>query len=285
MRTLQTVSYQIGDAVEVASNDEGFVGSYYEATMVGQLTTGNVYIVQYKNLMTDDFSAPLTENVPLAQIRPQPPHVQSTFFNMYQNLLAEILEVDIITVPDFLGDLTDPPTVIVEGVHYLVHVEKGGLHLRRLRPDLCEENVLRQWGGKVVRHQILVLNYVDITGGQLTHHRRLVVGSHEAFIVARHLHRIASLKKNKSNPKPGDDAICDRKRRPAFLCVAAEKVQTASHPARRYRRSAAVVCARTAVAFSLLRLTMVEADEKSVVAVVDDDRRPSLFFVVLAVFF
>nr|GLL27253.1 DUF724 domain-containing protein 3 [Ipomoea trifida] len=37
-----------------------------------------------RNLMTDDFSAPLTENVPLEQIRPQPPQVQSTFFNMYQ---------------------------------------------------------------------------------------------------------------------------------------------------------------------------------------------------------
>nr|GMC86746.1 DUF724 domain-containing protein 3 [Ipomoea batatas] len=82
MMSLQTVGFRIGDAMEVASNDEGFEGSYYEATVVGQLTTGNVYIVQYKNLMTDDFSAPLTENVPLAQIRPQPPQVQSTFFNM-----------------------------------------------------------------------------------------------------------------------------------------------------------------------------------------------------------
>nr|GMD14776.1 mitochondrial import inner membrane translocase subunit TIM17-2-like [Ipomoea batatas] len=107
-------------------------------------------------------------------------------------LLVEILEVDIITVLHFPGDLTDPPTVIVEGVHYLVHVEKGGLHLRRLRPDLIEWNVLRQWGEKVVCHQILVLNYVDIAGDQLTHHRRLVVGSHEAFIVARHLHHIAN---------------------------------------------------------------------------------------------
>nr|GLL24960.1 uncharacterized protein LOC109185225 [Ipomoea trifida] len=105
-------------------------------------------------MMTDDFSAPLTESVPLAQIRPQPPQVQSIFFNMYQVVDAfdndgtfsvsgaEILEVDIIAVPDFPGDLTDPPTVIVECVHYLVHVEKGGLHLRRLRPDLCEGNAL-----------------------------------------------------------------------------------------------------------------------------------------------
>nr|GLL17082.1 uncharacterized protein LOC109184184 [Ipomoea trifida] len=38
---------------------------------------------------------------------------------MIKNLLAEILEVDIITVPVFHDDLTDPPTVIVEGVHYL----------------------------------------------------------------------------------------------------------------------------------------------------------------------
>ncbi|XP_031106320.1 protein AGENET DOMAIN (AGD)-CONTAINING P1-like [Ipomoea triloba] len=81
--TPQTVGFRIGDAVEVTSNDEGFMGSYYEATVVGQLT-GDVYIVEYKNLVTDDFSAPLRENVPLAQIRLQPPQVQSTFFNMYQ---------------------------------------------------------------------------------------------------------------------------------------------------------------------------------------------------------
>nr|GLL42197.1 DUF724 domain-containing protein 3 [Ipomoea trifida] len=84
MMTPQTVGFRIGDAVEVTSNDEGFVGSYYEATIVGQLTTGDVYVVEYKNLVTDDFSAPLTENVPLAQIRPQPLQVQSTFFDMYQ---------------------------------------------------------------------------------------------------------------------------------------------------------------------------------------------------------
>nr|GLL19726.1 uncharacterized protein LOC109185225 [Ipomoea trifida] len=82
--TPQTVVFRIGDAVEVTSNDAGFVGSYYEATIVGQLTTGDVYVVEYKNLVTDDFSAPLTENVPVAQIRPQPVQVQSTFFDMYQ---------------------------------------------------------------------------------------------------------------------------------------------------------------------------------------------------------
>nr|GLL41906.1 uncharacterized protein LOC109185225 [Ipomoea trifida] len=84
MMTPQTVGFRIGDAVEVTSNEEGFVGSYYEATIVGQLTTGDAYVVEYKNLVTDDFSAPLTENVPLVQIRPQPLQVQSTFFDMYQ---------------------------------------------------------------------------------------------------------------------------------------------------------------------------------------------------------
>nr|GMC66652.1 replication protein A 70 kDa DNA-binding subunit B-like [Ipomoea batatas] len=83
--TPQTVVFRIGDAVEVTSNEAGFVGSYYEATIVGQLTTGDVvYVVEYKNLVTDDFSAPLTESVPVAQIRPQPVQVQSTFFDMYQ---------------------------------------------------------------------------------------------------------------------------------------------------------------------------------------------------------
>nr|GMD23879.1 hypothetical protein Iba_chr08bCG9490 [Ipomoea batatas] len=46
--------------------------------------------------------------------------MDSDIIFVIKNLLAEILEVDIITVPDFPGDLTDPPTVIVKGVHYLV---------------------------------------------------------------------------------------------------------------------------------------------------------------------
>nr|GMD34400.1 hypothetical protein Iba_chr09cCG11700 [Ipomoea batatas] len=45
--------------------------------------------------------------------------MDSDIIFVIKNLLAEILKVDIIMVPDFPGDLTDPPTVIVEGVHYL----------------------------------------------------------------------------------------------------------------------------------------------------------------------
>nr|GMC84482.1 replication protein A 70 kDa DNA-binding subunit B-like [Ipomoea batatas] len=104
--------------------------------------------------MTDDFSAPLTESVPLAQIRPQPSQVQSTFFNMYQVVDAfdndgtfsvsgaEILEVDIITVPDFAGDLTDPPTVIVECVHYLpkdIQVKQNSQRLIDFVIEDCRE--------------------------------------------------------------------------------------------------------------------------------------------------
>nr|GMD83472.1 uncharacterized protein LOC109180246 [Ipomoea batatas] len=43
--------------------------------------------------------------------------------SVIKNLLTEMLEVDIITVPVFPGDLTDPPTVIVEGIHYLADSE------------------------------------------------------------------------------------------------------------------------------------------------------------------
>nr|GMC82347.1 replication protein A 70 kDa DNA-binding subunit B-like [Ipomoea batatas] len=107
--------------------------------------------------MTDDFSAPLTESVPLAQIRPQPPQVQSTFFNMYQVVDAfdndgtfsvsgaKILEVDIITVPDFAGDLTDPPTVIVECVHYLpkdIQVKQNSQRLIDFVIEDCRESRL-----------------------------------------------------------------------------------------------------------------------------------------------
>ncbi|RAL45028.1 unnamed protein product [Cuscuta campestris] len=82
MRTLQTVGYRKGDAVEVASNAEGFVGSYYEATVVAELPGGKGYVVQYKTLVNDDHSGPLTEAVSAAEIRPHPPEIKAAEFDM-----------------------------------------------------------------------------------------------------------------------------------------------------------------------------------------------------------
>nr|GMC86455.1 replication factor A protein 1-like [Ipomoea batatas] len=125
--------------------------------------------------MTDDFSAPLTESVPLAQIWPQPPQVQSIFFNMYQVVDAfdndgtfsvsgaEILEVDIITVPDFPGDLTDPPTVIVECVHYLV----CGKKLQEINDQMYCKSCEQQSPNEIIKYKLVIDILDDEQDGQL----------------------------------------------------------------------------------------------------------------------
>ncbi|OAY41768.1 protein AGENET DOMAIN (AGD)-CONTAINING P1 [Manihot esculenta] len=67
------MEFQRGEQVEICSNEEGFRGSYYEATVIKRLTTSS-YAVQYKNLLEDDESGPLIEVVSSDEIRPLPPN-------------------------------------------------------------------------------------------------------------------------------------------------------------------------------------------------------------------
>ncbi|GER56454.1 agenet domain-containing family protein [Striga asiatica] len=67
-------AFRRGEAVEVASAEDGFVGSYYEATVVTDFPGGD-YIVRYESLVTDDLSGPLREVVSAAEVRPRPPRV------------------------------------------------------------------------------------------------------------------------------------------------------------------------------------------------------------------
>jgi hypothetical protein len=68
-----------GGEVEVCSKQDGFVGSYYAATVIRK-HGDNSYAVQYKNLLTDDESRPLIEIVDAEEIRPVPPNVSATGF-------------------------------------------------------------------------------------------------------------------------------------------------------------------------------------------------------------
>ncbi|XP_049409174.1 protein AGENET DOMAIN (AGD)-CONTAINING P1-like [Solanum stenotomum] len=72
-----TKVFQKGDEVEVASQVYGFIGSYYEATIVSSIGAYH-YRIKYKNLLTDDESAPLEEMFTSAAIRPVPPHQDET---------------------------------------------------------------------------------------------------------------------------------------------------------------------------------------------------------------
>lgn len=65
-------SFPPGTPVEISSNDDGFVGSWY----VGRVLTanGNEYSVQYETLVSDlDPNEPLLETLKLSQLRQVPP--------------------------------------------------------------------------------------------------------------------------------------------------------------------------------------------------------------------
>lgn len=67
-----TTIFQIGDEVEVASQELGYIGSYYNATILYSFGPDG-YVVKYKTLVTDDESAPLEEHVKVSEVRPVPP--------------------------------------------------------------------------------------------------------------------------------------------------------------------------------------------------------------------
>ncbi|XP_031092232.1 protein AGENET DOMAIN (AGD)-CONTAINING P1-like [Ipomoea triloba] len=69
----QQMLFRRGDVVEVASQKQGFRGSYFVATVVMALTPVREYVVEYETLVTNDLSGPLREVVPAAEVRPVPP--------------------------------------------------------------------------------------------------------------------------------------------------------------------------------------------------------------------
>ncbi|GMN35958.1 hypothetical protein TIFTF001_042327 [Ficus carica] len=69
-----------GDKIEVCIKEEGFLGSYYEATVVSQLPKG-LYVVQYKELFEEsNESEPLVETVRDREVRPVPPQIPAAEF-------------------------------------------------------------------------------------------------------------------------------------------------------------------------------------------------------------
>ncbi|XP_060190330.1 protein AGENET DOMAIN (AGD)-CONTAINING P1-like [Lycium barbarum] len=77
-----------GDLVEVASKEDGFHGSYFEAIVMCPTLNKNKYIVQYKTLLKDDLSGPLKEVVTIPELRPVPPQIPANGFNFYDQVDA-----------------------------------------------------------------------------------------------------------------------------------------------------------------------------------------------------
>lgn len=61
-----------GMKVEVSSDEDGFKGAWFAATVVKQLDSGN-YMIEYQNLRNDDDTEFLQEEVDHLHIRPIPP--------------------------------------------------------------------------------------------------------------------------------------------------------------------------------------------------------------------
>ncbi|KAG6507032.1 hypothetical protein ZIOFF_032372 [Zingiber officinale] len=69
----RSVWFQPGDPVEVRSDDDGFLGAWYEATAASSLPQHRVEIVYSSLVDDDDPSLPLREIVLVSQLRPRPP--------------------------------------------------------------------------------------------------------------------------------------------------------------------------------------------------------------------
>ncbi|RCV15376.1 hypothetical protein SETIT_3G051600v2 [Setaria italica] len=65
--------FKQGAKVEVSSDDEGFHGAWFEATVLK--SAGSKFVVEYATLKADDETKPLTEAVESRHIRPPPPHI------------------------------------------------------------------------------------------------------------------------------------------------------------------------------------------------------------------
>ncbi|XP_050367438.1 DUF724 domain-containing protein 3-like isoform X2 [Argentina anserina] len=78
----QTHLFTVGSEVEVRSDEEGFKGAWFRATIVHSPPPSSAAakkkkkaLVEYKTLVTEDGSQPLKEHVEFGYIRPLPPHV------------------------------------------------------------------------------------------------------------------------------------------------------------------------------------------------------------------
>ncbi|XP_072961609.1 protein AGENET DOMAIN (AGD)-CONTAINING P1-like isoform X1 [Typha angustifolia] len=78
------IEFVKGRKVEVSSDDEGFRGAWYTATVVKSV--GKKFLVEYQNLRTDDETKLLTETVWPRHIRPTPPNTPVVEFKLLEEV-------------------------------------------------------------------------------------------------------------------------------------------------------------------------------------------------------
>ncbi|KAL3508761.1 hypothetical protein ACH5RR_028162 [Cinchona calisaya] len=79
---------RVGDSVEICSNEDGFLGSHYEAKVIARKGK-NKFLVEYKTLVKEeDEKELLKEVVESSKIRPQPPLIRVQEFNVLDKIDA-----------------------------------------------------------------------------------------------------------------------------------------------------------------------------------------------------
>ncbi|XP_043701625.1 protein AGENET DOMAIN (AGD)-CONTAINING P1-like [Telopea speciosissima] len=79
-------AYRTGDFVEICSNDEGFLGSYFAAKVLAVGKTK--LLVEYETLLTPDESGLLKEIVHYREVRPRPPEIPVSAFRVFEEVDA-----------------------------------------------------------------------------------------------------------------------------------------------------------------------------------------------------
>ncbi|PWA77691.1 agenet domain-containing protein [Artemisia annua] len=88
-RAVKAAAFQTGTRVEVRSNEEGYHGSWFAATVVGSEEKDDKLLVQYETLKTEDETQALTEMADVSNIRPRPPIINRLErFKMFEKVNA-----------------------------------------------------------------------------------------------------------------------------------------------------------------------------------------------------
>lgn len=148
----------VGSEVEVSSDEDGFKGAWFRATIVESPISSSASkkrkkaLVEYKNLVTDDGSKQLREHIDSSYVRPLPPDVNDCGFQ----------EGDVVDADYKDGWWTGIIRKVLEKSKYRVFFDNP--------PDVIEFELShlrlhQDWvGGKWVRPQRLVCN----RGGDLS---------------------------------------------------------------------------------------------------------------------
>ncbi|KAM7275941.1 hypothetical protein ACFE04_017807 [Oxalis oulophora] len=88
------MEFKPGEAVEVCTQEEGYKGSYFAATVISRNKLDGSYLVQYHNLVDEkDKKSLLQEVIEGHELRPKPPRLRLPTA-ICQNFLVDAFEND-----------------------------------------------------------------------------------------------------------------------------------------------------------------------------------------------